>query len=306
MNGTVKKVFDEVAAQTGLRLDEVTGSLIGVYGGYHITAVYTGQFYTINASVRKNGQLPDKELLKTIKASTPGVKALGVQKNNVVANVHAMTTGKLIEKMVSAIKGLTEEFRINGFEDVCEGCGMPHSDISTYFVGGKVTFLCDECYQSISQNLQQNEIQMDNTEENVVGGIVGAFLGSLIGVACIILIGQLGYIASISGVVMGVCTVKGYEKLAKKFSTKGTIISIIMMIVMTYFAVKVDWCLDGGVDVFVDLFKYFWDFLRGYDLIGTFFADLGMVYLFTLVGGIPTIINTLKNKAVAYNSYKIQ
>ena len=51
----------------------------------------------------------------------------------------------------------------------------------------------------------------EKKRENVPAGIVGAFLGSLIGVACAVLIGQLGYVASISGLVMAVCALKGYE-----------------------------------------------------------------------------------------------
>ena len=50
----------------------------------------------------------------------------------------------------------------------------------------------------------------EKKRENVPAGIVGAFLGSLIGVACAVLIGQLGYVASISGLVMAVCALKGY------------------------------------------------------------------------------------------------
>ena len=46
--------------------------------------------------------------------------------------------------------------------------------------------------------------------ENVLAGIVGAFLGSLIGVACIVIVGQMGYVASICGLVMAVCSLKGY------------------------------------------------------------------------------------------------
>ncbi len=50
-------------------------------------------------------------------------------------------------------------------------------------------------------------------KENVLAGLVGAFLGSLIGVACIVGIGQMGYVASISGLVMAVCAIKGYSLL---------------------------------------------------------------------------------------------
>lgn len=42
-----------------------------------------------------------------------------------------------------------------------------------------------------------------NKKENLVGGVVGALIGSLLGVASIVLLSQLGYVAAISGVIMG-------------------------------------------------------------------------------------------------------
>ena len=66
-----------------------------------------------------------------------------------------------------------------------------------------------------------NQMTSAEVKEKVVGGILGAFLGTLIGAICIVLVNQFGYIASISGVVMGVCALKGYQILGKKMSLKG-------------------------------------------------------------------------------------
>ena len=71
-------------------------------------------------------------------------------------------------------------------------------------------------------------------KEKVAGGILGAFLGTLIGAICIVLVNQFGYIASISGVVMGVCALKGYQILGKKMSLKGIIICVILILLMVY------------------------------------------------------------------------
>ena len=38
--------------------------------------------------------------------------------------------------------------------------------------------------------------------ENVLAGVVGALLGCLLGVGCIVLLGQLGYVAALSGIVL--------------------------------------------------------------------------------------------------------
>ncbi len=69
--------------------------------------------------------------------------------------------------------------------------------------------------------------------ENVVAGVVGAFLGSLLGVVCTVVIGQLGYVASISGLIMAVGALKGYELLAGRLSKKGALISSVLIVVMT-------------------------------------------------------------------------
>ena len=60
-----------------------------------------------------------------------------------------------------------------------------------------------------------------------MGGVVGALIGSLLGAASIILLSQLGYVAAISGVIMAVCALKGYELLGGKLTKKGVIISAV-------------------------------------------------------------------------------
>ena len=69
--------------------------------------------------------------------------------------------------------------------------------------------------------------------EHVAAGLVGAFWGSLIGVACIVIIGQLGYVAAFSGLVMAVCTIKGYERFSGSMSRKGAVIALIFIVGMT-------------------------------------------------------------------------
>ena len=308
MNGNIKKVFEAVSQETGLRCDDNTSSLLGQYNGYHLYINYSGSFYTIYASARKNGQFPDKELLKNIKKSTSGISSIGIQKNNIMANITGMTTKSVISKMLTALKGLTDALRINGFEDVCEGCGKPVSNIGSYYVGGGITFLCDDCYTNIAQSLQNAEVEMSNTNENFIGGLVGAFLGSVLGLIAIIIIGQLGYVSVVSGLVMGVCTVKGYELMGKKLSAKGIVVCCIFMIFMPYFADKLDWSITISKEFewsLSDVFQNFWPLIDGADIAVDFYVDLFKVYLFTAVGAIPMMLNIIKSRKVAYNSYKI-
>ena len=87
------------------------------------------------------------------------------------------------------------------------------------------------------------EWEQEKPRDNVVAGTVGAFLGSLIGVACIVLISKLGYVSVASGVVMAVCSLKGYALLGGKLTKRGAVISSLLMIVMTYIANKLCFAL---------------------------------------------------------------
>lgn len=137
--------------------------------------------------------------------------------------------------------------------------------------------------------------------ENVVLGLIGAVVGAILGGASIILLSQLGYIASISGFILAICTLKGYELLGKRLSKKGIILCVILMIVTPFVADWIDWAiylmkdypeynltiLDSSIlmgelmaEGYVDMFEYF--------------KNLGMIYLFVVLGAFGTLKNALK------------
>lgn len=130
-------------------------------------------------------------------------------------------------------------------------------------------------------------------QENVAAGVLGALLGSLAGVLCILVIGRLNVVASVSGLVMAVCALKGYEKLAGTLSKKGAAISCAIIVVMTYFAHHLDITIEvmqaigmSLPDAFVSIPK-----LLRLDIIdgAVFWGNLALLYLFTLLGAVPTI-----------------
>ena len=91
------------------------------------------------------------------------------------------------------------------------------------------------------------EKEREKRRESLVAGLVGAFLGSLLGMACIIVVSQLGYVASLCGVVMAVCTLKGYELLGSALSRKGAAAAGIITVVMTYVAYQIDCAIQVAV-----------------------------------------------------------
>ena len=143
------------------------------------------------------------------------------------------------------------------------------------------------------------EEQRKKRQENVVAGVVGAFLGTLLGVVCTVVIGQLGYVASISGLIMAVGALKGYELLGGTLSRKGAVISSALILVMTWLAHRLTWAIAltsaVGLGVF-DSFQAIPELLEAGLLEGpAYWGDLVMLYLFTLLGAVPTIIGGLRS-----------
>ena len=137
--------------------------------------------------------------------------------------------------------------------------------------------------------------------ENFVTGLVGAILGAVIGGASIILMSQLGFVASISGLILAVCTLKGYELLGGKLSTKGILVSIILVLATPYLADRIDWAIvvmqewaDYGV-TFAESFAVIPALLEDGSIeMGMYIKNLLMIYGFAALGAFSTLKNAFK------------
>ena len=134
-------------------------------------------------------------------------------------------------------------------------------------------------------------------KENVFLGAVGALAGTLIGVICIVITGQLGYVSALCGVVMGVCALRGYQMLGKTVSKKGIIITLIIMIVMIYVSNWITYAIAVSDVYDVDFFTAFQatpEIIRVGDVASAYYKDLAMLYLFTALGAFSTIKKCFK------------
>ncbi len=158
--------------------------------------------------------------------------------------------------------------------------------------GAKV---CESCGESIVAE------QKAEKRENMVTGIVGAFIGALIGGGCIILLSQLGYIASVSGLILAVCTLKGYELLGGKLSIKGVLVCLVLMLATPYLADRIDWAIlvmqewaDYGV-TFGEAFAVIPELIAdGAIEQGAYIKNLLMIYGFAVLGAFSTLKNAFK------------
>ena len=190
----------------------------------------------------------------------------------------------------------------------CPKCGKPTQDVDN---------VCGYCGQPLKQAAQapvnpaypvnpMNPVQTMpaavQKPENVVAGIVGALLGALIGAAAIILLSMAGYVASISGLILAVCTFKGYELLAGRMTKKGIVISLILILVTPFLADRISWAIviyqefSGYYDItFADAFSAVGPFIEeGAIEKSSYISSLVMLYLFTILGAGSSVVNHLK------------
>ena len=146
--------------------------------------------------------------------------------------------------------------------------------------------------------------------ENVLTGIVGALIGAVLGGASIILLSQLGFIAAISGFILAVCTLKGYEMLGGKLSGLGIAVSILIMIAMVYVGDRVSWAIDIAEAFGAGFFEAFQSVHMLISSIGgevesSYISSLVMQYLFVAIGAVPTIVSNRKNSRVRSMTYRL-
>ena len=142
--------------------------------------------------------------------------------------------------------------------------------------------------------------------ENIVLGLVGAFLGSLLGVVAIVILGQLGYIASISGIIMGVSTLTGYEKFSKGSSVIGLILSSIICVGMVFVAYNIDYVVaimrqfsDVGLTAPEAYEALQLELRLSHEYKSNFNSGLLMLYLFTALGLVPIIFQKIKERVAS-------
>ena len=172
---------------------------------------------------------------------------------------------------------------------------------------------CNHCGAQLPENaavctvcgtaVQRAENPAELPKKERVGlGILGALVGALLGGVSIVLFSRMGYVAALSGVLMAFATLKGYELLAKKLSKKGIVISVVLMVLVTF----VSNVVDLGLQVFDEIKDYGGTIadsfillpelaVEGYIDFGAYFSSLGMLYLFMAIGAFSIIRNALRN-----------
>lgn len=310
MNKKYLNTLKNYAEQLRLSFDEETLYIYGNFNGYMVLLEPMKNTYTMKLSIKHRGQLPDPKLVKEVNKESKTIKGSAVKGHHISYVLNGGIRSKNVaDNLQEAMKVITDFLKADGFENCCQSCGTQESEIGIYKVQGVPMILCEECFRKLYEEHAANENIQNQKKENLIAGLTGAFLGSLVGVLAIVFLGQMDYVAALSGIIMAVCSLKGYELLGGQLSNKGILGSSIVMIIMVYIGNRLDWAVFVANYAEIDIpyaFQILPDLLaEGYLEISEYYVNLAMVYLFTAVGAVPTISNILRTRKLKNESYKM-
>lgn len=302
--------YQEVAAATGLRYDEANDLFHGERDGFDFIVYPTDDnqpfALTLHTAAKSaDGSVFDKKTVREFVKSNKNIGYLSQKNMDIWVSVKLQSNAEKLKNATNeCITAMTTFLRAHSYSPCCDICGQS-VETGALKISGEYRHMCPDCEMKIRSDAAMKAQQISQKKENIIGGIVGALLGSLLGALSILVLSQLGYVAALSGAIMAVCVLKGYEMLGGKLTKKAIVISVIIMIVMTYFGDRMDWAIilfrdAGGGEAGFNIFECYR--LVSYALaeeiidVGSYVANLFLLYLFVALGAVPAIRGKLKEK----------
>ena len=244
----------QLATELGFQYDPETSSIYGENAGYFflLSETDTKNVFSIALSVsRDDAEEAAAQLHQMVKDSSV-LKSISLNQYVTTFTVKAgMTKTKTIENVRQALTEILQFLQTNGFYTVC-GYSGEKGAVGLYQIGDSLFLMNEDSFQELSTQLKIDTDSYNSQKENVLLGTVGAFIGAIIGGAVTLFIARLGYVAFYAGFILGICVVKGYEILGKKFSKLGAVISSILLLVTIVLVQQFDYALEAVKQLGVD------------------------------------------------------
>lgn len=291
----LKKSGDEL----GFTYNDQWKAIYGKYNGYQTIISENSRFksYFIKVPCRVEEDSQKRFLNDFLKELTNNSNVRTANYANRCITIELAGNSEDDTRNIVTVLGQVINFiQINNYEPCCEVCGS-NTETSIKPIYDNKLCICDECYSKIDISAMETK----KTGSNIVGGIAGALMGSLIGVFLWVVVYNLGAIAVICGVVLAICTIKGYELVGGELDTKGIVISVVIILAMVYLSTYISYgvvickVVDkvDSVDL-VDAFRNASLYLNKYDKVrSSFIKDLTVGYIFTIVGTVSTIFKIM-------------
>lgn len=297
-------------------LKDCKNHLDGNYKGYNITVHYMQPFYFVNiaASVPEGGDLASlQSFLTQQQVSTKGFGKFNVTAHFIQLSIAMPNLMKSLPKRINDIVDPVINYLINaGYTSGCGNCGDAINPLSKYEINGTYHYLCETCAKEVESSLISSQQEARLQKGNFVPGLIGALLGGLLGAILWVVIYYLGYIAGLAGAATIICAFKGYELFAKHLDKRGVITSLIVTVVMLFFANRIAWAVSAYSDLkelgvtFFDVYQNLDELIQLNELTASYYGDLIIGYVLTALCSISTIKRTWQTSNGSYSMKKLK
>ncbi len=235
-----------------------------------------------------------------------------LQKNGIISNyemqkdeIYVTYNENCNEDFESFLQNLTKQLADIQMKNKCCNCDNTNN-LAYYYNEQRYMFLCDDCANDLISKIEEDK----NSPGNYVVGFVGSLIGALVGSLAWIIIGALGFIASIAGAAISFCAFKGYELAKGKLSKTGIIINIVSIVIAFLFAQYIGIFFDFKHAIpeanFTDYLLYTPVLFSDVEfLLKGLLPNFGLGILFVVLGASSSVSNNLKT-AKHNDSLKIE
>lgn len=280
----------------------------GIFEGYHISmqhiTIQYGAMTDIHFTIA-NMQDDDKDKLKSfIKTNRKSLMANQAQyKNGQIIIRTAASAGNKKFRLIDALNAFTEFFSDNSLVSGCSETQETENVQFVYYNGYMKVIAPNDVakYQELGEKMA-----MENEDRGYLRGALGASIGGIIGMIPWVVFAMIGYVSSISGLVMGLLIKTGYKTAKGKRGGAQLTILILCLVVFTYLGIiaaesyfLVQYFVQDGYALsdikLFELFKYVAVLpftsepgsveLWGSLMQGFLFAGIGSVYFFIKANG---------------------
>lgn len=285
------KLSDTLLRQDGLSMARDGTTYCGTRGEYTFLLLTAGNELIV--SVLRGGENPEKDDFRDFVKARPELSGCKTAGTRVTFSLRPGAAAKsCAEKIHTLLPELLSFLHENGYENCCEISRAVGETVGC-MTSGVPRLIAPMLFTELSRKAEQNERVQAEAPEDIGRGILGALIGGLIGAAVIVLIGQLGYVAALSGMVLGYCTIGGYRRGAGRLSAIGIAVSVVVMLLAVYLGNRTDIAIAAVKEL--DL-TFGQAFAWMHELVDTdaYRNNLITLYLFSAIGAVPAAFNAHK------------
>ncbi|MBP5520558.1 MAG: hypothetical protein J6X84_08275 [Treponema sp.] len=218
--------------------------------------------------------------------------------------IRLLYTESLDSGVDEILKEIVEKLKEIEGKNICDYCD--ETEFLSFYTNGTVhSLLCPKCAENVINKVEQEK----KTHKNYVKGFFACLLGALIGSVLWILIGALGFFASIAGLAISICAFKGYAIAKGKLTRFGIVLNVIAILIAFIFAqysvlfIQIskeieNLTIPGFLAITPVLFS-------NAEFLKALLPDIGFGLLFIFLGAYRTVLNNLKSAKDAEN-FKVE